>query len=343
VTGVQLVRQRRGLVGRSLRREDINLLLRAALFVIYPAAVLLHEGGHAVATVALGGHVASFHWELFSGYVVPVGDFSPNQAWLLAAAGPATSVVVGAVLLWLGLGRATVRWGWPRALRLALAMSALVQLVWMLVGYPLVSAGGFSGDYTVIYRFTDTPVLSWISAGVHAGLAGGLAAAWRGRLGARYEELAHLEEPTVKALLAAAQRVPDDPGGHLRLAGELLRRGTYRRAAQEISAAGELIGEAGIVRASRMTALTMNHRARAAVALGKTALGGDGGDARACVAEDSWAGTRVLAALAAAQLAHRQPEAARLTLARIGPTWRDDEQVVALRMALGRSSPGGGG
>src|SRR6266496_4306623 len=88
VMGVRTVilawRERRSLIDDKLSARDRYLLGQIAFFVLVPPGVLLHELGHVLATYQVGGQVAEFHYALFYGFVVPVGNFTSLQDWWIA-------------------------------------------------------------------------------------------------------------------------------------------------------------------------------------------------------------------------------------------------------------------
>lgn len=136
---------RRALTDAELTAPDRAILSQLAFFVLVPPGVLMHELGHALATLQLGGHVAEFHFALFYGYIVPVGSFSALGEWWIALSGNLVSIVYGLLALPLLF---VVRAAWQKYLLLAFAR---VQLTWALIGYPLFTLLGF-GDWTTIYN-----------------------------------------------------------------------------------------------------------------------------------------------------------------------------------------------
>lgn len=149
VLGVRTViaawRERRSLLDNEITPRDRYLLSQLAFFVLVPPGVLLHEFGHALATWQVGGQVVGFHYALFYGYVVPVGNFTNLQAWWISLSGNLVSIGYGLLAIPL-IPR--VSKNWQKYLLLAFAR---VQLTWALIGYPLFTLIGF-GDWTTIYN-----------------------------------------------------------------------------------------------------------------------------------------------------------------------------------------------
>ena len=176
-----------------LAAADRDLARRAGFLWLFPASVILHELGHAVATWAVGGTIVQFHFAGFSGFVVPEGRFTPPQAWLIAVAGPAVSVLVAIALL--AAGQWLARLG--TTARLVLVDGGGFQLTWILVGYPLFALAGLR-DFRVIYVFRSMPALSALAAVVQAGLILLLSRGWHRR--------------AEEAVLAGARLPPQEQG-----------------------------------------------------------------------------------------------------------------------------------
>jgi tetratricopeptide (TPR) repeat protein len=139
------VKNWRALTDDQLTATDRRLATELAFFVFIPIGVLLHELGHAVATIQVGGHVVGFHYALFYGYVIPSGNFAPLDEWWIALSGNLVSIVYGFLpLILLPMARKS----WIKYLLLAFAR---IQLGWSLVGYPLLTLAGFEGDWKTIY------------------------------------------------------------------------------------------------------------------------------------------------------------------------------------------------
>lgn len=138
-------RERRSLLDDVITPRDRYLLSQLAFYVLVPPGVLLHEFGHVLATWQVGGTVVQFHYALFYGYVVPVGNFTPLQLWWIALSGNLVSIAYGLLAIPL-IPRVSKKW--QKYLLLAFAR---VQLTWALIGYPLFTLIGF-GDWTTIYN-----------------------------------------------------------------------------------------------------------------------------------------------------------------------------------------------
>lgn len=158
----QIVRQWGLLLQEPLTRAKKWLGDQAAFFVAVPPSVALHELFHALATWLVGGRIVDFGYGGFWGYVVPVGDFTPAQNWLIAIAGTWANLLFGA-LLWLALRHhraSSFRYFGLRAFRF--------QLYFALVYYPIFTLFiPTISDWRIIYDFSATPVLSGITAVLH--------------------------------------------------------------------------------------------------------------------------------------------------------------------------------
>ena len=133
--------------------QDRILAQQLALFVGVPIGVFFHELGHALATWQVGGRVIDFQWRLFWGYVRPLGQFTPVEYWWISLSGNLVSIALGLIALALVPRFRDRTWG------AILEAFAAVQLVFSLVGYPVLSfiLPGFSGDWVDIYNFSVSP------------------------------------------------------------------------------------------------------------------------------------------------------------------------------------------
>lgn len=145
-----------------LSNDKQNLADQAAFFVAVPPAVALHEFFHALATWLVGGRIVDFGYGFFWGYVVPVGEFTPAENWLIAIAGTWGNILFGAAvyLLLRQHPARTFRYFGLRAFRF--------QLYFALVYYPILTLLiPAISDWRIIYNFAATPVLSGVTAVVH--------------------------------------------------------------------------------------------------------------------------------------------------------------------------------
>jgi hypothetical protein len=135
----------------SVTAQDQALAQRLALFVGVPLGVLLHELGHSLATWQLGGTVETFQWRFLWGYIIPSGNFSVAGLWWIALSGNLVSIVLGLLPIpWMPHIRQRF-WG-------EVVYSFIcIQLVYALIGYPLLSLGSQQGDWAFIYNFSIQP------------------------------------------------------------------------------------------------------------------------------------------------------------------------------------------
>ena len=138
----------------------------ASFFVAVPISIFIHEAGHALAVLAFGGRVLEFGYFFFWGYVLPAGDFSPLQYWIIASAGT-----------WGNLLFALAIWLWWRRnpsnfVRYLMLRTIRFQIFYALIYYPLFTALLQIGDWRTIYDFAQTPVLSGLTAVLHIGIVG---------------------------------------------------------------------------------------------------------------------------------------------------------------------------
>jgi Peptidase M50B-like len=127
--------------------EDQSLAQRLAIFVGIPIGVLLHELGHSLATWQLGGTVETFQWRFMWGYIIPTGDFSLAGMWWISFSGNLVSIVLGLLpILWITHIRERF---WSEVVYNFIC----VQLVYVLIYYPVVSLLSQQGDWVNIYNF----------------------------------------------------------------------------------------------------------------------------------------------------------------------------------------------
>jgi tetratricopeptide (TPR) repeat protein len=239
-TIVAVVRAWRSVWDDDFTVSDRRLVTQAAVFVVVPAVVLLHELGHLFAAQALGVRVIGFRYGLFEGAVTIAGPRTPAQEWLIALAGNAVSAGVGLAMVVVALAASGLR----RPLRYLLLMGGLLELVFSLVAYPALSLTSRFGDWIIVYDPRVTPGLSWATAVVHASALIVLWRWWRRRGRAAVFAIGTGAEEAVSQLQAAVQSSPHDPGPWLALADFYARRGELPLARstieQAIAACGEL-------------------------------------------------------------------------------------------------------
>lgn len=88
----------------ALRYGSQNLLLGLVIVVGIFASVALHELGHALTAIRLGGHVKDIELGILGGVArMSYMPSHPKQEILIALAGPAVSLVLGVVLTFMGI------------------------------------------------------------------------------------------------------------------------------------------------------------------------------------------------------------------------------------------------
>ena len=171
---VTTVRVRSQLFDADFTRTDRQRLMEIAIFLLLPISVLFHEGGHALFIKAFGGQITGFGYFLFLGYVEHVGNYTLAQIFWIALAGNLVSLLLGLLALAVPLLR-PMR---PSINYLLLAFAG-IDLANTLIFYPLLDfAGNIEGDWSQIYN-SRTPVLSGVTAGIHAALLLVGVIAWR--------------------------------------------------------------------------------------------------------------------------------------------------------------------
>lgn len=144
-TVVMLRRAGRSIFDDRVTVEDRMLLDRAALFLLIPLAVLVHELGHAAATLQVGGRVLALRWYLFFGYVIPAGDFTALQDWWISLAGNLVGLLVAL------LATAALALPLPPAWFYLVFSFARLQFFYAVFFYPIFSFLTRWGDWVTIY------------------------------------------------------------------------------------------------------------------------------------------------------------------------------------------------
>jgi tetratricopeptide (TPR) repeat protein len=192
--------------------QDRRLAGAATFYLLVPVAVGLHELGHAVATWALGGHVADFHFMLYWGWVLPARDpaFLPWEMAFTAAAGNLVTLAMGfGAVLWTTRRPHNAAWNF---VRLELARI----LLWLtLVIYPafslLLSLGESTvGDFAILREQLNValPHAGDVVMGAYAAVAFGIWRLWQGPWRGRYLALT---SPLMDRTRSAQRRVAANP------------------------------------------------------------------------------------------------------------------------------------
>jgi hypothetical protein len=213
-TLVSLIRNWRSLWDDDLTSADRLLAAQIGVFLLPPVVVLLHELGHALVAWLVGARVVGFSYRLFEGSVTAVGFITPGEGWSIAVAGNVVSAVAGLGLLVVGAVATRLR----RPVRYVLIVAGMVELVFALVAYPLISLASSFGDWAAIYDFSETPVLSGATALVHVGLLLGLWRWWQSGGRRTLFALAHGDDERLTALEQAIREDPSDCGARIDLA-----------------------------------------------------------------------------------------------------------------------------
>src|SRR5688572_22738686 len=94
----QLPSRWRALVDDTYTDEDRNLANRIGFLLLTPIGVLIHELSHMAAATLLGGRNISLSFRIYWGYVQYRGPLPPEFEWIIAAVGPASSLLLGLVV-----------------------------------------------------------------------------------------------------------------------------------------------------------------------------------------------------------------------------------------------------
>ncbi len=296
---------------------DRRLATQAAVFVLPPAVVLLHELGHYFTARALDVPVSSFHYGFFEGSVGIRFARTLGQVWLIALAGNVVSILCGLALLAAGLRWKTRK----RPLRYTLFVTGVIELVFSLVGYPLLSLIARFGDWEIIYDFDRTRGLSGATAVVHGLMLLALWRWWRRHGRAELFALGTGGEERLAELQAAIDRAPQDAAGWLNMADHYARRGELALARGTVEDGIAACGDSSRLMLG-LTRLSMfQGRWNDAVTAARRGLQVDNGDVPEEVRQPLWANL----ALALTQM--ERPDHALPAYEHLTPPLADDVRV----------------
>lgn len=152
-TLLQLRQQWRSLTDGRLTSADRALIVQAVFFLATPPAVLLHEFGHMLAVWAVGGRVLGLTFNFYWGAVAWQGQVNAYQVLFVALAGNLVTFLLG--LSFIPIVGFRPRW---RSLNQAVWVFSDLQLLQVLLFYPLLSLVSREGDWVQIYRPATAPL-----------------------------------------------------------------------------------------------------------------------------------------------------------------------------------------
>ena len=136
----------RQIFDNDLTVSDRNSLQKINLFFIMPLVVLMHEIGHAIATIWVGGEVEELHFGIWFGYVIPSGNFTPLDSLIITLAGNVVQILIGIAFLLAALFVSS-----PPVVAL-LVYAGLYAVGGTIIIYALMSWAGWYGDWMMIYQ-----------------------------------------------------------------------------------------------------------------------------------------------------------------------------------------------
>lgn len=138
---------RRTLFVAPMTPDKARLARSMAFYFLWPPAVLLHEGGHALLAALFGAQDIRLHFFFYWGEITYRSGLTDRQDWWVALAGNAVTYTLGLSLLPLARSRRV-----PLLWRIVAFCVASNQLFVVLLWYPgLCLAHMFQGDFNVIY------------------------------------------------------------------------------------------------------------------------------------------------------------------------------------------------
>lgn len=211
---IALIRGWREFVDDDFTTADRRVATQVSVFLVPPIVVLLHELGHAAATIAVGAEVGGIHYGLFEGSVTVLGELTSVEHWFIALSGNLVSGVVAVGMILAGAWGTGLR----RPFRYLLVLGGAFEVLFSLVGYPLLSLTARFGDWLVIYDFDATPGLSLATAVAHGLLLYGMWRWWKGGLRRTLFEASTGLADEVRSLQESVDRDPADVERWLALA-----------------------------------------------------------------------------------------------------------------------------
>jgi hypothetical protein len=324
-TVVMIARRWRRFWDDDFTGEDRRLATQAAVFVVPPFVVLVHELGHFFVARLVGGRVVGFHYGLIEGSVTVAGRLSDVEFWLIAISGNLAGGFFGLAMAVVGTSITSLR----RPLRHLLVLGGLLEMVFHLVLYPLLSLSSRAGDWVPIYDFGKTPELSAVTAVAHVVALASTWAWWRGRVRLVLFDIDHAAGADVARLQAAAAASPGNPGPIMELSvlyarnGDMsLARETLERAAKSGRLTGEAAARLHLVRARMALIEDRWNQAYLAARDGLTETGGD---------DQSEVGQRLWANVALALSSMERHEQAMAAFDRLRPPVAEDPRVLYAR------------
>lgn len=318
---------------RDFTAEDRRLATQCAVFVVPPIVVLLHELGHVAGARMVGGRVLDFHYGLIEGSVTVARGLSDAQLWWVAVSGNLVGTGIGLALMFAGAYGS----GLPRALRRVMLFGGLLQVVFQLVMYPLLSLSASFGDWTRIYAFDITPGLSAATAVGHVAVLLGTWRWWRGEGRRTLFDIDHALGSDIAGFQAAQAAAPGDPQPSMELAVLYARNG-------EMSLARETLDEAAGHPAMTGPGAARLNLARARLAViedrwSQAYIAAQAGLAELPAGADDEVAQRLWANAGLALEAMGRPEQALEAFAHVWPPVADDPRILYTR-GLARRATG---
>jgi Flp pilus assembly protein TadD len=227
---VGLIRGWRGFVDDDFTADDRRVATQASVFLVPPIVVLLHELGHAAAAIAVGAEVGGIHYGLFEGSVTVLGELTPLESWFVALSGNLVSAIVALAMV----GAGAFGTGLRRPFRYLLVLGGAFEVLFSLVGYPLLSLTTRFGDWLTIYDFEATPGPAVVTAVAHGLLLWGMWWWWKGGLRRTLFAAASGREAELTSLEEAVTRDPADVEKRLALANLFAAHGELDLAASTL-------------------------------------------------------------------------------------------------------------
>lgn len=320
-----VARRWRAFWDRDFTAEDRRLATQCAIFAVPPVVVLLHELGHIAGARLVGGRVLDFRYGLIEGSVTVARGLSAAELWWVAVSGNLVGTGLG-----LGLALAgAYGTGLPRALRRVFLFGGLLQVVFQLVMYPLLSLSASFGDWIRIYEFELTPVLSAATAVVHALVLVATWRWWRGEGRRILFDIDHALGSDIARFEAAQAAAPGDPQPAMELAVLYARNG-------DMSLARETLDTAASHPAMTGDGAARLHLARARLGIiedrwSQAYLAAQAGLAALPAIDDGEVAQRLWANAGLALEAMNRPEQALDAFAHVKPPVADDPRILYTR------------
>ncbi|ABW33183.1 hypothetical protein [Acaryochloris marina] len=152
----ELIEQRKEFCDDKITYNDLKLAKQVVIFFLLPLSVPIHEFGHCLAVWHFGGIVTDFQWRFFWGYIKKIGIFYQTDQWWVSLFGNLLSFFTAIICIPFFQ---RIR---KRIIAEIIYFYIYIQLIFVLIVYPISSILLQFGDWLIIYNFEIQPHASLI-------------------------------------------------------------------------------------------------------------------------------------------------------------------------------------